>query len=302
MGAQYSRSRAYVNNVVQAGIDVAVSQVFSRATQISGTQILELEGCDYAKISNIEMKQMSVVVNKDAVQQLSDTTLQTNVNAAVKNAAEALAKGGIGLEGTDAEAVVNMFIDVGQKITSAASAVFSTNVDMRQTMRCKNSAHIDVSVIEFTQRVQVVSEAVVQQVALNQAMIDIIEKIDNDASAKSVGYDPMGIFGIAAIAVVIALVLGVGGGAMAGFNLFKNIIGSRYFWMGTLGLLGAASAVALTGEIVGFWPKQGDALDKPDQAAKHKKINTAVKAISGVSLGLCLTGLGVLIFFQVRAK
>jgi hypothetical protein len=106
--------------------------------------------------------------------------------------------------------------------------------------------------------------------------------------------------GLLAVVVVVAIVALPLGGSLAGINMAKKMMSSPYFWMSALGMLSALFAVGIVSEVVGFWPnRKVDSLDKEEDAARKKKINLAVTAVSSIGLVSSLGGLGAVAYFSL---
>lgn len=300
MGLQVSHARTAVNNVVNAGIKVIVEQVQdSTNTTVSG-QSIDLTKCSHVVIKNISMKQFLVVKFSVVLSQMSQTDVQAKIKQAIQAAAEAEAKGGLGLQGSDAEVAINAMMNINELIQSTAKSVFSNTVLVTQAINCRDSTDIEVSYIDMSQTSNVVASAIVSQGSFNSAMIDIVNKIDAIASAKSTGYDPFAIMALLAVAVIVGIIVFAMGGSFAGINAAHKMLKSPYFWMSILGVLAAMFAVGVLAEMVGFWPNQKiDNLDKADDAARKKKVNTAVTAVSAVGLVSALGGVGAITYFAI---
>jgi hypothetical protein len=300
MGIQYSKAKVAVDNVVKAGIKVVVNQVQNSASTVDGSQLVNVTGCKNVNISNIKMKQFLKVNFSVLATQEAQTDLKTKIDQAVKAAADAAAKGGWGAQGTDAETDVRNLLDCTQEITTSAVSIFTQNTSLSQAIVCKESEEVTISYIDMEQVADVIASAIVSQGSFNSAMIDIVNKIDALATAKSTGYDPFGIIGLIAIVVIAAIIVLPLGGSLMGVNAAKKLMGSPYFWMGMLGLLSALFTAGLLAEMIGFWPNQLiDVTDKEDGASRKKKINTAVTAISSIGLISSLGGIGAIAYFAI---
>jgi succinate dehydrogenase/fumarate reductase cytochrome b subunit len=235
--------------------------------------------------------------------QMTNTEVQADLDTKIKGAAEAAATGGLGLQGADAETVVNQLVSVKEAITNVCTSSFSQDNFLSQTIVCKDSGTAKFHYIEQELTADVVAKSITTQSSFSSAMLKLVSDIDANASAKATGYDPLGIILLLAVAVVVGIIAFALGGTFSGVNAAKRMLGSPYFWMTILGFVVAGCAVVLAGEGLGFWPKQKvDNVDSADSADKKKKINTAVSAVTGVVLTASLLGCGAIAYFALIKK
>jgi hypothetical protein len=303
MGVQYSRAKAAVNSVVDAGINVVVNQINNQSSTLVAEHEIVCDGCDTCNISHVSQKMFIKVDFSAVASQLSSTEVQSDLTEKITAAADAAAKGGLGLQGADADTVINALVSVREAITTTAQSVFSQDTFLSQTIHCRNTKEGNISYIDQEMTADIVAKSITSQGSFNTAMLKLVTDIEATAKATATGYDPLGMLALIAVAVLVGLLVVVAGGSFMGVNVAQKVLKSPYFWMSMLGFVILACSTVLAGEGFGFWPKQSsDNLDTAASDATKKKINLAVTSVTGICLTASAVGLGFMVYKYMIKK
>lgn len=301
MGVHVSKSKTVVDNVVKAGISVVTSQVINSAIKTENYQEIVIDGCSGVDIKDITMKQFLQFNFNQLATQMASTQMSSDVQSAVKAAAEAEVKNAFGAGGSVSESIVNALMDISQAIINSAIYTFTETHDMKQSIICTNSTNVKLAHIVMDQAETVLTRSIVNQQTFNSAIQKIVNKIDAISSAKTQGYDPIGSIALLSIAFVVVALGVITTGGIGGISMFKNMISSPYFWMAVLSLFALMDVALMFMSIPKTWPYQKVTTLDMDEAADRKgKTNTAILACSGVTLAALIAGIGGIAYFTFR--
>jgi hypothetical protein len=296
MGLFYSRSRAVVDSVIEAGMSVVVEQVQNTYGTTVNTQDVRCVGCGTCKLDHISQNMYVKVDFQAAASQMEKGELDAAITQKIQTTAESLVKAGLGLAGSEADAAVRSLVKISQAIKSTAINVFRQENFATQTVGCERTETAIISYVEQDLVADYVIRSVTSQGAFNKEMLEIVSEIDAAAASKVEGYDPVGALVAIAVALLAGFLIFVLGGSFAGLAVAKSILASPYTWLAVLGLLAAGFTTTLAGELIGFWPYQAvDNLDSKQAAIDaKKKTNTTVTAISCIGLAASVAGIGAI--------
>lgn len=296
MGLQHSKVRAQVDAVISAGMSVIVNTATSQNNKVSSDQSVICQDCDTCSIHGVFQGAWMRFDFEAVAKALVDSKVKADIEQAIQAEADLIAKGGIGGQVSDVQAIIKAKTEIAQKLVESATAAFSSETFLSQNVTCRNTKNAKMGWIVQTQVAKVLSRAVVENQMVNDMALKLQQELEATATAKVTGWDPVGSLAMLAIAAVVGFLLFAMAGPAVGMSVAKKIAASPYTWLAVTGALSLLCGFLASGEIFGYWPKQKiDNLDSADSAEKKKRINAGVGIAMGVGCVASAFGFAMLI-------
>lgn len=297
MAFQYSKAEVFVDNVIKAGVSVVNETVQSNRGYIDQSIIFDFHSCSGAKFGEIDLKQDATLDIQGILKVFSSTDIDGRVESAMKGQATAEALGGMGVQNSTSEVVMNQLTDLSRAIVNNIKAINDQSIVQTQKYSCSGpSGGLEIRAFDVHQTATVIARQVTQANNVTKIKQEIVDTIDADATAKTKGWDPT--------FVVLAIVAAVCVFTFGGIGFAGKTITSPKFLVLVSAVATFFGIYVLLSSWIGTWPskKVDEIVDSDAVIAQKKKTNAQVRVgaavVTGI-LGVITIGLGV---YAAKAK
>lgn len=179
-------SKSHVENIINAGTSVINNISQSCVQELNETEALSIDGCTNVLYNNINFSQYGTIKAGCQAQQAADSTVQSDIAEAIKNAAMTaqdtiIPKG----DTTVANAYTEAVTDISSSVVNAFSQTCSSNDIQSEITSCTDSQGVQVTNVKLSQFGQATVDCIQTAAAVAAASTKLQDIIDNSASSTA---------------------------------------------------------------------------------------------------------------------
>lgn len=257
MGVTQSKSKAIVQSVVNAGVEVMKRTMSETVTPVTSINQIDLSNCHNMVITNIKQRNYVSVDVSSMVSALSDTEIAQDIAKAMKAQAESETVGGLGWSTSKAESIMSTVTNLSTAVTEEVSNVASASVaQINSVGNCgTEGGNMVIDGVDQENIAEVSVKMVTESKSVTTAMQKLQEELEALGVSKAKGWDPtMMVFLI--VAVVIFFLFG-------GVGFVAKTLVSVSFWMLACGVATCFFIYMVISSYTGTWPGKKPPTDWP---------------------------------------